>query len=175
MREYSQELFRATCEDKLAQHVDLLRVELNDLGECEPVVIQGNDPSTLVEPTITHFKIMGDSQGSGLLHAYGDMVELIASHFRKGELQGYAGGLASARAEYVLEAMEEAAKEVGLTPPRSVQLRVDRLQEMLLKSMWPEELCRGGVNRSVMMRRHTTEPLCTPVNIENGRVMRCCT
>ena len=141
LREYSLELFRATCEEKLAQHVDKLRVEESELAKCDTAAVDPSDASTLIEPTITHFKLMGSGQGSGLLHTYGDFVELIGSHFRREEQRGYTDDSASTRAEFVLDTMEEAAKEVGLVRPRSVKLRVDRLQKMLEKAMWPKELC----------------------------------
>ena len=140
-REYSVELFRAVCEEKLAQHVDSLRVEEVDLKSNDTAAPDLDNDATLVEPAITNFKIMENTGGSGLLHAYGDMVGIIGSHFRRQEQRGYAAESASARAEYAMDAMEAAAEDIGLAKPRSMKLRVLRFQRMLAKSAWPKLLC----------------------------------
>ena len=148
LREYSVELFRAVCEDKLAQHVDTFRVDDSDLADCDTAVVDPADPDTFIEPTIPSFKIMENSGGSGLLHAYGDMVGFIGSYFRREEQRGYTLDSASTRAEYVLDTMESASIKLGIAKPKGAMFQVARFQKMLIRSMWPTVLCAETDHKS---------------------------
>ena len=82
IRRYGLDLWRNTCHEFLAGFEDEQIVTEDQLQDCEKAVSDPDDASTQVEPTLTHFLIMEQcSGGNRLMHTYGEMVEIIGSHF----------------------------------------------------------------------------------------------
>ena len=112
--------------------------------ELQLCVQATNDPAnedTHQTPVLTNFIIMEDTGGSSLMHAYGEMVELVGNHFTPSTQGGYAEGSANDRAEYCFSTLEDAADSCKQRRPLSMPARAKRVQEIIEQARMPGLLC----------------------------------
>ena len=125
--------FRDLCDTFLLQHVDRLAISPLDLTHV-PLNLAAAFP---VSSVLVASSIGPRIRGSRLLHAYGDLTELVGSHYVEATKRGVNPGSAGAQIEYVMTQVDEALDSLKPNRPSSLARRVTALHQFLQDSRWP--------------------------------------
>ena len=125
--------FRDLCDTFLLQHVEKVAISPLDLTHV-PLNLAAAFP---VSAVLVASSIGPRIRGSRLLHAYGDLTELVGSHYVEATKRGVNPGSAGAQIEYVIAQVDEALNSLKPSRPSSLARRVTALHQFLQDSRWP--------------------------------------
>ena len=131
--------FRALCDLFLLPHVGKVTLDPLDLEHVPLAVGDGLLGPVLVpvEQSLLSSHIGPIIRGSKLLHAYGDLTELVGSHYVEGTKRGSAPGSAGALMTYVLGRADGMLDALKPNRPMSLQKRIQALHQFLQDSRCP--------------------------------------
>jgi hypothetical protein len=130
--------FRALCDLFLLPHVEHVTINPSDLEHVPLVAGPG-----VLDPVVSSLlasPIGPVLRGSWLLHAYGDLTELVGSHYVDETRRGSSPDSAGALFEYILTQVDETLDKLKPSRPKSLKRRVQALHQFLQDSRWPSLL-----------------------------------
>ena len=77
----------------------------------------------MIEPVLAHFKLMEHTSGSDLMHAYGDLTDMVGSHYTASMQTAYEDDKPGPKALLVAEILEEAALDCKQRIPKDKEGR----------------------------------------------------
>ena len=125
--------FRDLCDSFLLPHVESVTISPLDLVYV-PLLLTASAP---VSAVLLASPIGPNIRGSRLLHAYGDLTELVGTHYVEETKRGTAADSAGAQIEYVIEQVDAALDGIKPARPQSLSRRVIALHQFLQDSRWP--------------------------------------
>ena len=125
--------FRDLCDSLLLPHVESVTISPPDLVYV-PLILTADTP---VSAVLLASPIGPKIRGSRLLHAYGDLTELVGTHYVEDTKRGTTPGSAGAQVEYVIEQVDAALDGIKPARPQSLSRRVIALHQFLQDSRWP--------------------------------------
>ena len=125
--------FRDLCDAFLSQHVERATISPLDLT----VVPLSTNASVPVSEVLLAMSIGPRTRGSRLLHSYGDLTELVGSHYVEATKRSAAPGFAGVRCEYVMGQVDDTLDSIKPAKTKFLQRRAVALHPFLQDLRWP--------------------------------------